>query len=372
MSGMLPGVQKPAPKKAFALGTTLFPVPISGVGGPLSYSSGGQSILTPVPKTGFLGRLRYNFTGTVTLSAAATGSVPSGYQLPIWLLLKNYTLNNSLNYPYRSLNGWDVWFWQQIINPQGGGDPISSSLNFKGVNLASATTQNVAFSFVDEVWHNSGVNFSRYLLSAMTTSNDLTLTTAWNIPTSLNQYAYGASVSAATGSFQVSAEYLTVPNPQVYQWPRRNLIQQIVGDPSFNTAAVGENVINLTPIQGPEFLGLGIQVVDASTGPDFSHVTSVQILVNGSIPLYNYGLADLIQGYEMTFRRSPANGYLYLDFSNDLGLVNAMSHTHRKVLSTAKYAQISVVVNLAAGFTGGAGAYINLFKRTQQAYAQNS
>ena len=71
------------------------------------------------------------------------------------------------------------------------------------------------------------------------------------------------------------------------------------------------------------------------------------------------------------YSKAPKYGYIYIDFSNDLGLVNAMSHTHRKVLSTAKYSQISVNVTLNSNFTAGTGAFINLFKRTQQSYAQN-
>ena len=356
----------PPPKKAFALGTSLFPVPVNGQ--PLVYSAGNTSTLSPIPKTGFLGRLRYTFKGTVTVGTAI--ATPAGYIVPLWKLVSNYTLQNSLNYPYRSLSGWDIWFEQQVRTAFSGGDPLSSSLTFLAPNLNSATQQNVEFSFVDDIWHNDGVNFSRYLLSAMTTSNDLTINFTWAQPSVLN-YSTGV-VTAATGTMYVSAEYLTVPNPAEYQWPRRNLIQQIIGDPSYNTPSVGLNTVNLTPIQGPEFLGIGIQIVDSVTGPDFSNLTNVTIDVNGSIPLYNFTLADLISRYERTFRRSPANGFLYLDFSNDLGLIDAMSHTHRKVLSTSKYSQISINATLQTGFTGGAGAYINIWKRTQQAYSQNS
>lgn len=378
-----PGVNKNANKLLpFALGTSRYPVPISGTGGPLTWGTGnntggGVSVLTPIPKTGFLAKLRYNFSGTITLSQAASSS----YTVPIWRTVKNYQLLNSLNYPYRSLNADDIWFWMQTSSTQGLADPIVNSKNWKAIDPTSTNPQTFNWYFEDLIGHNDNVNFSRYLLSAMTTSNDLTIQISWA------STAAGAiapvitmttvpNVSAFTQSCQVSAEYLTVPAPTKYQWPRRNLVQQIVGDPSFNTPAQGLNVVNLTPIQGPEFTGLGIQVVNASgivdtLAPATTGITEIDIYVNGTIPLYQFRFADLIAIYERMFGRSPSFGYLYLDFSNDLGIVNAMSHTHRKVLSTAKYSQISVQVTLGANFTAGAGAYINLWKRTQQKYANN-
>lgn len=375
MSAMAPSVaKKGAPaKKAFALGTSLFPTPIAGLGGPLVYNSGSVSTLTPIPKTGFLGRLRFTMTGTVRFSTAASPT----YVVPWWRLIQNYTLQNSLNYPYRSWNGGtadDLWFAQQLYNQVAGGDPVIQSSNWSTADPTSTSaTQTFSFTWVDEIWHNDHLNFSRYLISAMTTSNDITINMTWAPTTVLQQN--GAVISALSASVAVSAEFLTVPNPAVYNWPRRNLIQQQIGDGSYNTPSAGLNAVNLTPIQGPEFLGLGIQVTQAgvpiSLAPG-SPLQSVNILVNGSIPLYQFTTADLVSRYESMFRRSPAYGYLYLDFSNDLGLVNAMSHTHRKVLSTAKYSQLTVQVQLAPSFTGGAGSKINLFKRLQASYANNN
>jgi hypothetical protein len=356
--------------KPFAMGTTLFPVPISGLGGPLTYSANGISTLTPIPKTGFLGRLRFQVSGTIAFSTVATAT----YVVPLWRIIQNYTLQNSLNYPYRSWNSDDVWFAQQIETDTGFDPLIGSSLDTQPNPLTVTTVQNFSFTFVDEIWNNSGINFSRYLLSAMTTSNDLTINITWANATALQQNS--AVISTLTAAIAVTAEYLTVPSPKIYQWPKRNLVQQMVGDPSFNAPKAGQNNINLTPIQGPEYLGLGIQVVDSGT-PDTllaatTKIQSINILVNGSIPLYQYTFADLVSNYERMFRRAPNYGYLYLDFMNDLSVVNAMSHTHRKVLSTAKYSQITVQVNLTTAFNGNSGSKIGLFKRTQQMYANNS
>jgi hypothetical protein len=358
--------------KPFALGTSLYPTPISGLGGPLVFSLGGVSTLTPIPKTGFLGRLRFNVTGKITFSTAAS----STYTVPLWRIIQNYTLQNSLNYPYRSLNSDDIWFSQQITTAFAGNDPVVNSNTWVAPSPTSTTAnQSFSFTFVDELWNNDGVNFSRYLLSAMTTSNDLTINIQW-CTTYAGLQLNGAVVSALSAAIQVSAEYLTVPDPTKYQWPRRNLVQQMLGDPSYNTATAGLNAVNLTPIQGPEFLGLGIQVLNAGVPdtlvPATSNIVQIAILVNGTIPLYTFTLSDMLSRYERSLRRYPGYGYLFINFMDDLGLVNSMSHTHRKVLSTAKYSQITVQVTLGSGFSGGAGSVINLFKRTQQMYASNT
>jgi hypothetical protein len=372
------GGAKGAQLKSFAQGTSLFPVPIAGPGGQLTAAANGgnTSVLTPVPKSGFVARFRYNVTGTLNITTAATAA----YTVPLWRLLSNYTLQNSLNYPYRSLNGDDIAEWCRVTWPATpNSDPIVNSKTFQNPTM-TAVANNVpfAFSFTDEIGQNDGVNFSRYLLSAMTTSNDLTIAITWLPVGNLSQLQQNAAVIGGyTATCAVSAEYLTVPDPAKYQWPRRNLVQQVLGDPSFNTPASNAlNSANLTPIQGPEFTGLGVQVVGANNAldpmtPGANFWSEIDIYVNGTIPLYQFTYADLVSRYERLFGRSPANGYIFIDFMSDLSIPNVMSHTHRKVLSTSKYSQISVRVQTTANFVAGNGARINLLKRTQQAYGKN-
>ena len=371
---MLPGTAPP-PVKSFAQGTSPYPVPIQGPGGPLTAAAtgGNTSVLTPIPKSGFLAGLRYAVTGTLTVGTIASAN----YTVPLWRLFGNYTVQNSLNYPYRSLSGDDVREWARVTNPAGANDPIVNSYTFASPTMTALATVPFSFTFFDPIAQNDGVNFSRYLLSAMTTSNDLSVLVTWLAQGNLAQLQQnGAVISSYTATAAVSAEYLTVPDPTKYAWPRRSLVQQVVGDPSYNTPAIGLNVVNLTPIQGPEYTGLGIQVMGANGVLDpltlaNSAVQEIDIYVNGTIPLYQFTLADILQKYEQLFQRPCANGYLYLDFTSDLSIPNVMSHTHRKVLSTSKYSQISVRVTLNNKFTAGAGARIGLLKRTQQSYANN-
>lgn len=363
-------------RSPFALGTSIYPASISGMGGPLVWSSGSVSTLTPIPKTGFLAKARYKFSGSITFSTAGTG----GSWFP-WRAIQNYTLQNSLNYPYRSLGPDAIHLMMKTETTNGLNDPITGSNYYTAVAVTGVTTaQPFYWEFEDNIGQNDGVNFSRYLLSAMTTSNDLTINFTWAPTSQTPGILTAVTGSPVIGAFSmtcaVDVEYLTVPNPNKYQWPRRNLVQQIVEDPSFNTPAVGLNTVNLTPIQGPEFLGLGIQVLGNGYAPDSllpatTWISEIDVYVNGTIPLYQFSFGALIGRYERMFGRLPSLGYLYLDFSNDLGLINAMSHTHRKVLSTAKYSQISINVTLGNGYTNGSGARIVLFKRTQQKYALN-
>lgn len=361
-------------KLLFAQGTTIFPVPLNGPSSLPSAAPGGNiARLTPIAKTGFLSALRYTITGTVTVGTAAS----SAYTVPLWRLLSNYTLQNSLNYPYRSLFGDDIHQWVNVTSGPGAADPITGSATFQNPDMTTTGTKNFSFSFVDPIGQNDGVNFSRYLLSALTTSNDLTIALQWLQFASLAQLQKnGAVISAYTASCQVTAEYLAVPDRNQYEWPDLTLVQQVVGDASYNTPAVGNNTINLTPISGPEFTGLGVQVLSSGGVPDSlvlgaSAVDTVDIYVNGTIPLKQYTLADMIGNYERLFGRSPSSGYLYIDLASDLSIPNVMSHTHRKVLSTSNYSQISVKVGLNSNFAPGAGNAINLLKRTQQQYAQN-
>lgn len=361
------------PIKSFAEGTALFPVPIpSGALSVNSPTTSTQTMLTPVPKSGFLASLRYNVSGTLTV-----GTLGTAYTVPLWRLIQNYTLQNSLNYPYRSLNGDDIREWARVTGPQGNADPITDSKTFQNPDVTSVGAKNFAFSFTDRIGQNDGVNFSRYLLSALNTSNDLTVVITWLPNGSLSQLQQGAAVfSSYTAQVQVSAEYYTVPDPNQYAWPRRNIVQQVVGDPSFTSVVQGENDVNITPIQGPEFTGIGIQAIGANGALDpmtasGGFISEVDIYVNGTVPIYQFKFADLVSRYEALFGRSPANGYIYIDLMSDLSLPNVMSHVHRKVLSTAKYAQITAKVFTTANYTTGAGAKINILKRTQQKYANN-
>jgi hypothetical protein len=372
------GVRKP-----FADGTTDFPTPIQGLGSALTAAANGGNVtpLTPVPKTGFVGQFNHQLAGNLTV-----GTLGTNYQIPLHRILANYSLVNSLQYPYRNLNYDDVWFWanigQQYTGPL---DSIYGSGTLQMPVVTSTGAKAYQFSFTDWIGLNDGANFSKYLLSALTNSNDLTILITWLNSANLAYLGANGNVvtyTAYTASDAVSCVYNTVPNADEWYWPDTSKVQQCIGDPSFGTLAAGaQNNVNLTPISGPDFLGIGIQVIwnTSSAGwlvdpltPAGSGINQIALLVGGTIPLKTYTLSDMIRAYEMRFGRTPAYGYLYIDMTTDMGLPNNMSQIMRKALATTKYAQLTLQVITNANQTAGAGAKINVFKRTQQQYAGNA
>jgi hypothetical protein len=368
---------------SFAEGTSDYPTPIQGLGGALTAAAtgGNVSTLTPLPKTGFVGQLNHAISGSLTI-----GTVGTNYTIPLHRLIQNYNFQNSLAYPYRSLNGLnsldDLWLWANINQGYTGGlDSIYGSKTLLMPPVTGLTTAPFQFTFTDWIALNDGINFSKYLLSALTNSNDLTLLINWlpagSLNTALQAVGNTAAFTAYTASDAVSCVYDTVPDPDKYYWPNTKVVQQVIGDPSFSQTAQGINSINLTPISGPDFMGLGIQVqsaggvVDPLT-PNGSGISLVRLLVGGSIPLKVFTLSDLIRHYEMRFGRQPNYGYLYLDMTTDLGTPNTLSNVMRKALATTKYAQLTVEVTLNANYTAGAGGRIVLLKRTQQQYSGNA
>ena len=369
--------------KPFADGTTDFPTPIQGLGSALTAAAGGGNTtpLTPIPKTGFVGQFNHNVVGTLTVGTTGTAA-----NFPLHRLMSNYSVVNSLQYPYRSLNFDDIWLWNNIGQQYTGPfDTMYGSLTLNEPGVASTGAKGFGYSFTDWIALNDGVNFSRFLLSSLTNSNDLTILITWLGSANLSYIqanGNAAVFSAYTASDAVSCVFNTVPDPDEWYWPDTSKVQQVMGDPSWQQlTANATNNINLTPISGPDFLGLGIQVIwntsqngwltDPLT-PGGSGIVSVAIQVGGSIPLKTWTLSDLVRMFEMRFGRSPSFGCLYIDLTTDVGLPNNMSNIMRKAIATTKYSQMSLIITTNGNQTVGTGAKVNLLKRTQQQYVGNA
>jgi hypothetical protein len=367
--------------KSFAEGTSDFPTPIQGLGSALTAAANGGNTtpLTPIPKTGFVGQLNHQVAGTITV-----GTLGTQYQVPMHRVMANYAFQNSLSYPYRSLNYDDIWFWTNISQEYTSNfDTVYGSLSSLQPVVTSTGAKNYQYTFTDWIALNDGVNFSRYLLSALTNSNDLTILITWLNSANLAYLGANTTVfSAYSASDAVSCVFQTVPDPDEWYWPDTSKVQQCLGDPSFQTLqANATNNINLTPISGPDFLGIGIQVVWNTSSAGWlvdpltvagSGISQVGLYVGGNIPLKIFTLSDLIRAYEMRTGRSPGYGYLWIDLCSDLSIPNGMSNIMRKALATTKYAQLTLQVVTNSNQTAGTGAKINVFKRTQQQYAGNA
>lgn len=342
-------------------------------------NGGNTSVLTPVPKTGFVGAFKHTVSGTVTV-----GTLGTQYQVPLHRLLANYSIQNSLQYPYRSLNYDDIWLWANVSSPvQSSLDRIYGSQTSQQPNVTGTGAKNYQFSFTDWIGMNDGENFSRYMLSALTNSNDLTIAITWLQIANIGYIEANTVIySAYTASDAVSCVYSTVPDPSEWYWPDTSKVQQCIGDPSWQQlAASAANDINLTPISGPDFLGIGIQVVWNTSAVGWlvdpltvaaSGISQVALYVGGRIPLKTWSLSDLLRDYEDRFGRINGYGYLFIDLATDRGGPNQMSTIMRKALATIKYAQMTLEVVTNGNQTPGTGAKINVFKRTQQQYAGNA
>lgn len=362
--------------KTFAEGTYTYPTPIQGMGGSLTAAAAGGNVstLTPIPQTGFLGALRKMIAGNLTV-----GTLGTQYQVPLHRLESNYTLQNSLTYPYRNISGDDIWMWANICDgASGGADAIYGSLNSLQPNVTGTGAKAFSYSYRDQIAMNDGVNFSKFLLSALTNSNTLTINIQWLAQSALAALQSNTVVfSSYTASCAVTAEYQMVPDATKYYWPDVSKVQQVIGDPSFTATAQGQNSINLTPVSGPAYMGIGTQLINANGTPDTlapgtSGLVNITLLAGGTQPLKVWTLADIVGNYESLYKRSPQYGYAYIDLASDLSIMNVMSALRRKNLATKQYAQLTWQVNTNANFTPGAGSRIGLLKRMYQSYSGNA
>lgn len=344
----------------FAYGTSRKPVPV----GVIPFTAGTTQQLK-IPKAGFLSRLRFYFVGAITFGTAGTTAV-----VPLWNLIQNYSLANSLGYSYRNMSGDSLAFCNRIFTKTYQ-DPILGSPLWVAPNNASTTAnQTISFALRDEIAFNDGLNFDKFMLSAQTLDNDLILSFTFAAITALNTNT--SVVSALSGNIYVTAEYYTVPDVTKYALPDTSVVQQIIDDSTYTAVVAGDNYVHLTPIQGPEFLGVGMQFTLAGVQDPLTEATNVQrvrVVVNGTDTIMDWSAADLIQFYVERFGRSPSYGYLYLDFSDDLGMANAMGPVERLAFSTQAYSQIDLLLTLSSSATVTAPSGIKLVKRMQSEVA---
>lgn len=362
------------PKSPFAYGTTRRPVPIS-LGGRLNYPVGTTANITvslsPIPKSGFLSRLRYEFVGGFTV-----GTLGTQVNIPIWNMITNYSLTNSLGYAYRNMVGESMYFMDQIIRGTPG-DPVIAAPTASFPVLTSTGAKTFAVVLYDDIGMNDGINFDRFLLSAQTLDNDLTASFTYSGTTAPLTTGTGTGALVITpGTFfmtcNVTAEYYTVPDTSQYLLPDTSIVQQIIDDPTYTTVVAGVNNINLLPIQGPEFLGVGFQVFTNGTFDSanaLTNVLGVQMIANGTDTIMQWTGQDLIQAYYERFNRAPVDGWFYLDFCDDISLPNAMGPVERLVFSTQAYSQLTLQVTLASGTNVTAPNSIKLLKRMQSEVA---
>lgn len=318
-----------------------------------------------LPTAGYIARVRLVIGGTVTVSAAGSAGTPS-----LWNLISRYSLNVSFGFEYRGFEGDSLYFSNLVENGPGNNDPVVNNQWFQNYNPTSATQQTISMILDDNIWMNPGLDFDRFLIPYQNFSKKvyLQLIPCNNISAI---YANTETINASAITVTPEITYQTVPadTPDVtYDAPDTTWLQQKLDERKLvNVLTAGApNLVNLTPINGPEYLGLGFKLrLNGGFDPNTNatNLDHIRILANSTVQIFYmnaYNLAD--RAYRWLGRSLPA-GWWYLPFSDDISLVNAMGPAERLVFSTQEYTQLDLEVTLKSGATVGSDNYVKLYKR---------
>lgn len=329
--------------------------------GTVAYANGATSQIK-LPKSGFLSSVELAFNGTATVGTAGASGSPSP-----WNLIANYSLTANLGFQYRSLSGDRLYFRNQLQNG-GSNDPVTASKTFKNYNPTSASAQTVAFVLTDLISLNRGLNFDKYMISCQTLDQDTYISLTFGAPSAI--VANTEVITSVTGNFVITAEFYTVPDTSKFALPDTSIVQQIIEDASYTSVVASDNMINLTPIQGPEYTTLAFKVTVNSV-PDSadyaSQVSRVRIFANATDPIYDLTGQQLLQMQFDHYGRALPAGWFVLNFLDDISLVNAVGPVERLALSTQAYSQLTLDVTLTGSVSGSSS--IVLLKRMQSEVA---
>lgn len=317
---------------------------------------GLQAADVKIPKNGWLGKLRFQHSGTATVTGAGSAGSPL-----LQNIIGSYVLSLGGNYQYRNIDGESLMIKAEI-EFAGNGDPVLNGPNYTTYNPASATAQPYFYDVWDTIALNDGLNADECLLAAQARNYDLILSLFFNPVSSV---VANTEVVTLTGTLTVYGWYFLDADYNTFQAPDDSYVQQVIDDKSYTAVAVGDNVIPVVPINGPEYWGIAFQpiynnVVD-TRGPT-SATTRVRLRVNNGqdiMDLSAQALAD--ENYKM-FGRNLPRGYYYIDFLSDTSIVNAVSPYRTRSLSTVTLNQLELIVTVAAGTTVS-NSRIKLIKR---------
>lgn len=366
MGALAPSLQAPAGPAGnaqnlapFALGSKefrrrLFQIP---------FASGAIGAQQKVEKAGWLAQAIFDFQGSAVVTAAGTAGTPN-----LANIIQNYSLNFNAGYPYRNVDGESMAMIDEV-QYAGPYDPVYASPQYQVYNPATLTTpQPIGFIIHDHIAQNLGPNVDKYLLAAHAMNGDLTLQLSFNTPV---QAAANTETATITGVFDIHGIFMLDPDYRRFTLPDTGEIQQWIMDTgSVNgTLAVGVNSVNLTPIQGPKYLGLFFKVMLGGAGnvPDPQGATpamqNVQLVLNTGLPLLDVTGRILHNDNTRLYQRKLPNGWYALDFLSDTGILNLSSPFQRKSLATRLLSQLQLNVNINAGTTIGAGNGLKILKR---------
>lgn len=301
---------------------------------------------TKIGKAGYLGALRFRFVGAANVTVAGTAGTPK-----LQNIIKNYQLTLSGNYQYRNIKGESLQVCHSLRAPSGSNDPVTNDRAFLNYNPASATNQTISYPVKDNIALNQGVNADEFLLAAQARNYDIILSLTFE---TANNIRANTETVAFSGTLYVEGLYQLDPDYSVFMAPDLTFVQQIVDDWSFTNVVVGDNVININPINGPEYMQLLLGPVYNNAadvvGPT-SATTNFVLRVNNGQDIFNIPAQDLAaENFEFLGRALPFGYYLF-DFENDISLNNAMSPFRTRLVSTATLNSLELIVTVANGTT---------------------
>ena len=323
----------------------------------IPFVAGAPAADTKISKNGYAQKLRFRFVGTATVSAAGTAGTPN-----LKNVVASYILSLNGNFQYRSLDG-ESMILKSNLEVGGANDPVFNDPSYLNYNPASATAQTVYFEVTDCIALNDGINADEFLLAAQARNYDIILSLTFGSNASI---VANTETMVLTGTLYVEAQYMLDPDYSKFAAPDLSYVQQIVTDTSFTNVSVGENVIPIVPLNGPEYMQLAFQPLFNGTidtpGPT-SALTRVLLRVNNSQDILDISAQDLYNENFRTWGRKLPFGYYVLDFLNDmLPLVNVMSPMRTRLLSTATLNQLELHCFVASGTTV-TNSRIKLIKR---------
>lgn len=326
----------------------------------IPFVSGALAAQQKILKSGWIAKTTLQLSNaTATVSAAGSAGTPSLYGL-----IQSYRLAFNGGFLYRSLDGECLQMIAEV-ETFGSIDPYSGSPQFANYLPASATAQPIGFVLEDDIALNLGANVDKFLLAAHARNADITLDITFG--TAANVAANTETVTFV-GTFLFQGVFMLDPNYQHFALPDLGSVQQWILDAGYaGTLVVGDNTVNLTPVQGPQYLQLLFKIALSSTTVDPQGVTPaltrLQLLINTGEPYIDMPGSILHYRNTMFYGRKLPAGWYVLNFLDDIGLVNTASSVARNVLSTDYIATLQMIATIAAGTTIAAGNVVKLLKR---------
>lgn len=331
----------------------------------------GQPIYITLNRQGYLNRMFLNAALVVTV-----GTVDAGTDLPDYGTLNNffptiaikspqgdyihsYSSRSLLNFNHR-LHPATVPVTIKGITNTGITDPT-----FAGINVASATAQNININYEIPIGLNDGLNFDTGMLMRQVANNDFTL--QLNCANFTDLYGLSATagtvghftITSITGSIFIEEEWYEAVNPQLVIPPDFHSIVKL-RDQQFGPLVLGDNYIPYS--LGPTLLD-NLLMINTNNGADSSNganFNTIKMLVNKQVEIENRRGVDVRRDNFYHLIKALQPGVFHLDFFDDSDEVNVTRA--RDFINSNLASQLDTVINIATGTTLNNPVVVSMYR----------